>query len=92
MQKMLMVVPFTTVTIVLDPTPTVTAVVNNQCTATEITLQFKLLLLELLHTYSIDGTNFKSGNTFQCCSGTYTVTKRQQWLYSTASPLIVYLH
>jgi roadblock/LC7 domain-containing protein len=76
MAKMLMVVPFTTVTIVLDPTPTVTAVVNNQCTAaTEITFTIQATAaLEVPYTYSIDGTNFKSGNTFNVAPGTYTVT------------------
>ena len=83
----------TTVTIVLDPTPTVTALVNNQCTATgnNFTIQATAASGVAPYTYSIDGTNFKSGNTFNVAPGTYTVTiKDNNGCTSTATPLIVY--
>ncbi|MBE0392147.1 T9SS type B sorting domain-containing protein [Flavobacterium sp. PL002] len=85
---------FRTITIVLDATPTVTAVVSNQCTATgtNFTITATAGTTGVTpFTYSIDGTNFKTGNTFNVAPGTYTVTiKDKNGCTNTAAPLTVY--
>ena len=64
-----------TVTITSDPVPTVSASVTNQCTAngSNFTIDATATGVATL-TYSIDGTNFQTGNTFTVVAGTYTVT------------------
>ncbi|NRT14507.1 gliding motility-associated-like protein [Flavobacterium sp. 28A] len=85
---------FRTITIVLDATPTVTAVVSNQCTATgtNFTITATAGTTGVTpFTYSIDGTNFKTGNTFNVAPGTYTVTiKDKNGCTNTAAPITVY--
>ncbi|NRS87943.1 gliding motility-associated-like protein [Flavobacterium sp. 7E] len=85
---------FRTITIVLDATPTVTAVVSNQCTATgtNFTITATAGTTGVTpFTYSIDGANFKTGNTFNVAPGTYTVTiKDKNGCTNTAAPLTVY--
>lgn len=64
------------VTITNEPTPTVTLVVDNQCTATNdnFTITASAGSGVAPYTYSIDGTNFQSSGTFTVAPGNYTVT------------------
>ncbi|QXP58809.1 T9SS type B sorting domain-containing protein [Olleya sp. HaHaR_3_96] len=66
-----------TVTIIRDDLPTVTAAVDNQCTGTgnNYTITATATGIATLM-YSIDGTNFQTGNTFTVTPGTYTITVR----------------
>lgn len=83
-----------TVDIEKEDMPTVTAVLENQCTATgtgniftiKVTGSSGLAPLK----YSIDGTNFQSGQTFNVTDGTYTVTVQDKYgCTATASAAIV---
>lgn len=66
-----------TVTIISDPLPTVTATVDNQCTGTGNNFNITATATGVATLmYSIDGTNFQSGNTFTVTAGTYTITVR----------------
>ncbi|WP_082041785.1 SprB repeat-containing protein [Lacinutrix sp. Hel_I_90] len=66
------------VTIISDPTPTVTLAVDNQCTASgsNYTITASASSGVAPYTYSIDGINFQTSATFTVSPGTYTVTVR----------------
>ncbi|WAC02215.1 SprB repeat-containing protein [Lacinutrix neustonica] len=71
-------VVMTPLSIISDPTPTVTLSVDNQCTASgsNYTITASGGSGVAPYTYSIDGTNFQSSGTFTVAAGTYTVTVR----------------
>ncbi|PWB28348.1 T9SS type B sorting domain-containing protein [Flavobacterium sp. HTF] len=63
-----------TATVILDAMPSVTAVVNNQCTGSASTFTITATGTGLAPlTYSKDGTNFQTSNVFSVASGTYTI-------------------
>ena len=82
-----------TVDIEKENTPTVTAVLENQCTATgtgniftiKITGSSGLAPLK----YSIDGTNFQTGQTFNVPAGTYTVTVQDKYGCTATAPAAI---
>ena len=62
-----------------DATPTVTATLDNQCTASGNSFTITATGTGLAPlSYSIDGIDFKSGNTFTVAPGTYTVTVKDK--------------
>ncbi|SHG56134.1 gliding motility-associated C-terminal domain-containing protein [Flavobacterium micromati] len=71
--------PVTTVTIINDGTPNVTATVTNQCTASGSTFQIEASATGGLapYTYTINtGVAPSPANTFTVAAGTYTITVR----------------
>lgn len=82
-----------TVDIEKEDMPTVTAVLENQCTATgtgniftiKVTGSSGLAPLK----YSIDGTNFQSGQTFNVTDGTYTVTVQDKYGCTATAPAAI---
>lgn len=83
------------ITIVLDAKPVITGVVvDNQCqtgSVSSFTITATATGLAPL-TYSIDGTNFQTSNTFTVSAGSYTVTVKDKNGCTTAAavPVVVY--
>lgn len=83
------------ITIVVDSKPVISSVVvDNQCqtgSTSSFTITATATGLAPL-TYSIDGTNFQSGNTFTVSAGSYTVTVKDKNGCTTAAttPVVVY--
>ncbi len=81
------------VTVAADNLPTVTATNGNQCTASGNSFTITATGTGLAPlTYSIDGTSFQTGNTFNVAAGTYTVTvkDRNGCTATTATALTIY--
>ncbi|RKS15803.1 T9SS type B sorting domain-containing protein [Flavobacterium sp. 120] len=83
----------TTVDVITDDLPIVTASVNNQCTSSgsNFTITASGTGLAPL-TYSINGTTFQTGSTFTVTPGSYTVTVKDKngCTAQAAAPTVVY--